>query len=104
MTLKRVKRNVAPTNRLIPQLQNDNNLFKEQLTTTRCLHESELARFGILSCHSLAWLNQILISIIHFIPIQANEDVETSQLTFEFLKIISLFRAPSEAINSDQIL
>ena len=101
-TLKRVSREVIPSNHILFQVRHDMAIMQEQVITIRCLYESEIARLGILSYRCFSRLHQLLISITIYISMSAIDHTELSQLVYEFLRTTQLFKAHSDAINFNE--
>ena len=82
MTLKHVKRELAPSDHLLSQFRQELNILKEQLGTIRNLYESETARVGTTTYGCFARLHQVMIAIVRYIPMPVTEHNDISHLIY----------------------
>ena len=87
-TLKRIRRENIPTQRVLDLVQNDNHIVQEQLILVNNIHASEIARLGVLTHCCLSRLHQIFISVIPYVKMPTSGHTELSQLTYELLRDI----------------
>ena len=87
---------------LLSQIHYDISMHHKELQDLKIRHEDELAHLRSLTYRGFSRLHQLLIAVTPYIPMTANDHVDSLQLLYEYLRTIEQIKLTTDVSNSSE--